>query len=413
MKEQAQTVSETSNNDMLEEMTKLNNELAGMQRELFKKNAQLEDLNAQKNQFLGMAAHDLRNPLGVIKSYSELLFSELGPKIGDEQREFLDIIRSSSNFMLGMVDDLLNVSTIEAGKLELNLESVDILGAVDYNVQLNRVFAERKNIEIEMVKESDVPPMQLDLSKIGQVLNNLLSNAVKYSHPNTQVRVHIRCDDNNLVVAVADQGQGIPAEELGQLFQAFQKTSVKSTAGESSTGLGLMIVRRIVEGHGGRIWVESEVGMGSTFSFSLPVVEGHDSPQKAVSNAPHILPPLRVLLAEDNVVNQRLVMRVLEKAGHSVVLAEDGQQALDKIETENVDVVLMDIQMPVMDGVTAVKQLRKREAETGNHVPVIALTAHGDTTERKQIMDAGIDGYLTKPVNREALFETVGHVLNL
>lgn len=407
MKEQASFISDSK---IYEDMTRLNNELTHIQREMAKKNVDLENLNAQKNQFLGMAAHDLRNPLGVIESYSELLLSELGEKVSDEHRNILDVIRSSSHFMLGMVDDLLNVSKIEAGKLELKLASVDLVHVVQRNADLNRVFAERKSIELNVEQEGDIAPVFVDLPKVEQVLNNLLSNAVKYSQRNTAVSVRIRRDADRIVVAVQDQGQGIPADELDGLFQPFQKTSVQATEGETSTGLGLMIARRIIEGHGGKIWVESEVGVGSTFSFSLPATAV--TAPLAISAEPTDLASMRVLLAEDNNFNQKLVVSLLEKVGHVVTAVENGERALEALSAGDFDVVLMDIEMPVLDGATATQRLRQLEATTGAHMPVIALTAHTDAGEREKFRDVGIDEFLTKPINREMLLAAMARVIN-
>ena len=258
---------------LFEEFTRLNNELADAQRELAKKNAALAELNEQKNRLLGMAAHDLRNPLGVIMSYAKFLDRIAGAKLDAKELQFVAQIGKSSEFMLRLLEDLLDVSQIESGKLNLALAPVDLAALVDNNVALNRVLAGAKQIDIALEMPAGLPPVQADATKIEQVLNNLVSNAVKYSHPGTMVRVSVVEADGEIVVAVRDQGQGIPEAELSRLFQPFSKTSVKSTAGEKSTGLGLAITRKIVEGHGGRIRVASRVGEGSTFSFSLPLAQ--------------------------------------------------------------------------------------------------------------------------------------------
>lgn len=258
---------------LFEEFTRLNNELADAQRELAKKNAALAELNEQKNRLLGMAAHDLRNPLGVIMSYAKFLDRIAGAKLDAKELQFVAQIGKSSEFMLRLLEDLLDVSQIESGKLNLALAPVDLAALVDNNVALNRVLAAAKHIAIELELPEAPSAVMADATKIEQVLNNLVSNAVKYSHTGTVVRVSVVEADGEIVVAVRDQGQGIPEAELSRLFQPFSKTSVKSTAGEKSTGLGLAITRKIVEGHGGRIRVASRVGEGSTFSFSLPLAQ--------------------------------------------------------------------------------------------------------------------------------------------
>jgi signal transduction histidine kinase/methanogenic corrinoid protein MtbC1 len=254
-----------------EELSQLNNEMANLQRELARKNAELTRLNEQKNRLLGMAAHDLRSPLGVICTYAEFLEAEVLPILNEEQRDFVITIRETSEFMLRLVTDLLDVSTIESGQLNLERQPADLAALIRRNATLNRVLAARKQIAVECDLPSALPAISYDAGKIEQVLNNLIGNAVKFSHPGTRVQIRLGLADGVATVAVQDQGQGIPAKDLDKLFTPFGKTSVRSTAGEQSTGLGLAIARRIVEGHGGRIWVESEVGRGSTFFFTLPV----------------------------------------------------------------------------------------------------------------------------------------------
>jgi signal transduction histidine kinase len=258
---------------LYDEISRLNNELVAMQRELARKNAELEKLNQLKNQFLGMAAHDLRNPLNIILSYSEFLLDEAAGRLSQEHLQFLDAIRSSSDFMVGLVNNLLDVAQIESGQLQLDAQPTDLIALIERNVALNRVLAEKKHIQLmlEVLPRRVVLP--LDAAKIEQVLNNLISNAVKYSYPNSAVRVSVLAAPGCVTFAVQDQGQGIPQSEMDKLFKPFSRTSVKSTAGEKSTGLGLVIARKIVEGHQGRLWAESQVGVGSTFYVSLPVAE--------------------------------------------------------------------------------------------------------------------------------------------
>jgi signal transduction histidine kinase len=258
---------------LYDEISRLNNELVAMQRELARKNAELERLNEQKNRLLGMAAHDLRNPLHAILSYSDFLIEDAAGVLGEEQLEFLSIIQSSTEFMAGLVNDLLDVAKIESGKLQLDVEPTDLLALVEGNVALNRPLARNKGIALRLSAE-ELPTMTVDPSKIEQVLNNLISNAIKYSPSGTTIEVRLRRDDGQAVLSVEDQGQGIPEDELDALFRPFETTSVRGTAGEKSTGLGLVITKRIIEGHGGEIEVESEVGKGSTFTVKLPLDEG-------------------------------------------------------------------------------------------------------------------------------------------
>ena len=255
---------------LYDELSRLNNELVTLQRELTKKNIELRRLNDDKNRFLGIAAHDLRHPLGVIQSFSEFLIDEASSVLNAEQQRFLSVIRSSSEFMMQLVNDLLDVAVIESGKLNLELRKINIIPLVESNIALSRVLAGKKNIRMVFNPSQESIPVIIDSSKIEQVLNNFVGNAIKFSHPGTSITVSVSTDQGEVVVAVRDEGQGIPALELDNLFKPFTKTSVRGTAGEKSTGLGLAICRRIIEGHGGRIWVESEEGKGSIFYFALP-----------------------------------------------------------------------------------------------------------------------------------------------
>jgi signal transduction histidine kinase len=256
--------------DLYDDLSRLNNELTNLEREMVKKNVELEKLNEQKNRVLGMAAHDLRSPLGIIHSYSEFLEDEAGDVLNAEQREFVAVIKATSEFMLQMVTDILDVTAIEAGRLRLALKPTDLAALVTHNVTLNRVLASRKGIAVVLDEVPPLPTIALDGGKIDQVLNNLIGNAVKFSHRDSTVRVHLSLTPAFVTVAIEDRGQGIPAAERSHLFTPFGTASVRGTGGEQSTGLGLAIARNIVEGHGGRIWLESEVGHGSTFFFTLP-----------------------------------------------------------------------------------------------------------------------------------------------
>jgi PAS domain S-box-containing protein len=240
--------------------------------EITQKNAQLVELNKEKNRLLGMAAHDLRNPLSIVNTASAFLLDDASKHLPEVKRaEFLRRINSGSKFMLRLIDDLLDVAKIEAGKLDLELREGDLCALIEENLAINRMLADNKSIRLDFALESGLPPLRFDRDKVEQVLNNLVSNALKFSAPGTTVTVLASRGDGNVVVSVRDQGQGIPTEELDQLFKPFGRTSVRGTAGEKSSGLGLAICRKIVEGHGGRIWAESELGKGSVFSFSLPV----------------------------------------------------------------------------------------------------------------------------------------------
>ncbi|MEO5931183.1 MAG: HAMP domain-containing sensor histidine kinase [Candidatus Kapaibacterium sp.] len=257
---------------LYDELSRLNNELTTTQRELARKNAELKRLNEQKNQFLGIAAHDLRTPLGAIMIYSEFLMESLPDRFQGEEENFLKTIHSSSHYMLSLVNDLLDIVKIEAGTLDLDLEPHDLARILQRTVLLNRVFAEKKEIGLLFDdSETSLPVMMIDAPKIEQVFNNLIGNAIKFSHPGTTIRIEMMMRKETVEITVVDQGIGIPAGELEGLFLPFRTTSTRSTAGEKGAGLGLAIARKIVQRHGGRITVESTPGTGSTFTVVLPI----------------------------------------------------------------------------------------------------------------------------------------------
>lgn len=259
-----------SDSETLEELTKLNNEFANVQRELSKKNSELSHANERKSTLLGMAAHDLRNPLGVITTYAELLELTAGAKLSTKELAILANIRLSSAFMLRLIEDLLMVSRAETGKLALELVPTDFGRLVQDNVTRNSVLAQSRSIDLLCEIAPEIAVVTIDPGKIEQVLNNLISNAVKFSPVGGQVMVSVNQTGPKLTVAVADHGPGIPERDLPKLFLPFSRTSVASRTGEPSTGLGLSICKNIVEGHGGQITVESRCGQGSTFRFTVP-----------------------------------------------------------------------------------------------------------------------------------------------
>jgi len=254
---------------LYDEISRLNNELVNMQRELAKRTAELEWLNQEKNYFIGVAAHDLRNPLHTILSYSAFLLEQEADSLSPTQREFLEIIYNRTEWMARLVDDLLDVARIEAGQLDLDLAATDIGALVARNVALHRRMAAGKGVEIDLQVEP-LPLAIVDAAKIEQILNNLLSNAIKFSPPGSRVEVRLSAAGEDFRISVRDYGPGIAPEDIPKLFRPFQRGK-PGTAGEKSTGLGLAIVKRIVEGHGGRLWAESTPGQGATFYVQIPL----------------------------------------------------------------------------------------------------------------------------------------------
>lgn len=256
---------------LYEDLSRANNELVSLQRELSRKNAELARLNAQKSELLGMAAHDLRTPLAAILGYARFMVGQQGAALAQQHRMFLDRIVTSAEFMLRLIDDLLDIAQIEAGQLRLRREEADVEVVLRGAAEIAGALGRPKRVGVSFACPRPLPRLLVDPVKIEQVMNNLLGNAIKFSPPGTCVEVRADLREGELSVAVADQGPGIPSEERDRLFQPFSTTSVRASGGEKSTGLGLAIAKRIVEAHGGALRVDSEVGRGSTFSFTLPI----------------------------------------------------------------------------------------------------------------------------------------------
>ncbi len=252
-----------------QELVSLNDELGNLTRELARKNAELSRLDEIKNRFLGMAAHDLRKPVGAMLTYSEFLIDEAGPSLNEEQRRFLGIIHASCDFMSRLIDDFLDIAVIESGQLAMRRSLVDPTAIVAASLAVAEVHARRKGV----VCQVDAPPqphIQADAPKMEQVLNNLVLNAIEHSRPGDIVRISTSIANDAWTVIVKDRGTGIRPSDLDRLFSPFESGSVPKTAGEKSTGLGLAIAKKIVEGHGGTISVESTPGVGTTFTVRIP-----------------------------------------------------------------------------------------------------------------------------------------------
>lgn len=245
--------------------------------ELEEKNEELAKLNLEKNKFLGMAAHDIRNPIGIILNCVEILDKEISAALNSDQKEFLSLISTSGIVIMKLINELLDVSVIEAGELKVNYFQFSIKDAIRKNISLMKTHLFDKNISVTFKAPDENVLIEADQNKFDQIMNNLLSNAIKFSHRDTNIKVELVKESKFALISVQDEGQGIPANEINNLFKPFGKTTVRATGNEASTGLGLMIAKKIVEAHDGKIWVESEEGKGSTFYFILPLKAKHVS----------------------------------------------------------------------------------------------------------------------------------------
>ncbi len=239
--------------------------------ELEEKNLKLEDMNQQKNRFLGIAAHDLRNPISSIRGYSELLLEE-DDLLPEEQTECLNVIHRVSKNMASLVNDLLDISIIESGHLELKLQRGPLQKTIEQRINVNAILAEKKG-SVLIANLQDIPDCEFDVHRFGQVMDNLINNAIKYSPRGSKIKIGLKHEKGKAVVTVKDQGPGISSMDHPKLFKEFQKLSAIPTAGEKGTGLGLAIVKKIIDEHGGSIHVESEAEKGSLFVIQIPLIK--------------------------------------------------------------------------------------------------------------------------------------------
>ncbi len=377
-----------------------------------------EQANAAKSQFLAMMSHELRTPMTGVLGMADLL---LHSKMNEEQQDLTKLLKRSARALLDLLNDILDFSKIEAGQFEIESTSFNLFEVIDDVVQLFSPNASEKGLEIN----TNLPPLYWNIVKgdptrLRQVLSNLVGNAIKFTERGS-VTIGLEQreapgDALTLVLSVTDTGIGIEAEDSTKLFKPFVQADISTSRKYGGTGLGLAISKRLVEGMGGKITLKSEVGHGSTFVFTVKVVPDRSVAQQAGPSvraaggeavaSPTAVTPRKILVAEDNETSRYLIQTMLRRLGHTVDVAVNGAEAVAAARAKTYDIVLMDMQMPVLDGTDATRAIRAFQAEAA-HVPVIALTADVIAGHRSEYLAAGVNVIVSKPVNWSELTDEI------